>query len=615
MPFPPNNIPRRTALKLVAGQVALVAGQVAATRPSRAFEALPKTKTSPNVILVLLDDLGYGDLACLGNPVIKTPNIDRLYELSIRFTDFHVSPTCSPTRASLMTGRYCNATGVWHTIEGRSLLNPINVTLAHCFKSSGYSTGIYGKWHLGDNYPSRPIDLGFDDSIVCGGGGISHAPDYFENDDIDDTYIHNGKWQQYKGFSTDVFFEQAMAFMSQSQRKHQPFFCYLATTAPHGPWWAMQKDTEPYVGVQGLDAPGFYGMIANIDTNMGRLMRFLEANRLSDDTILIFSSDNGTTAGQNVFNASMRGMKGSPYDGGHRTPLFVYWPSGGLTGGRDVPNLAAHIDILPTLVELCNLENRGRDVDGRSLCPLLLNQSDSEWPDRTIVTDSQRLEFLHKWKETAVMTQRWRLVSPTVEGDATKLELYDMTKDPGQSVDVGQQHPDVVKFLAAQYKEWWRRVSADGGEYVRIGVGSDRESPTFLSSHNWHGEDQADKAWNQGQIRQANIANGVWTLEIERAGQYRFELRRWPREVDLPINAPYANQKPNQQLTLPGIAISAIKARLMIGNIDVSKPVRASDKFVEFVVPLEKGPMELRTSFFEADLTERGAYYVYAERL
>ena len=206
------------------------------------------------------------------------------------------------------------------------------MTMAKCFKDSGYKAEIFGKWHLGDNYPSRPIDLGFDEAVVCGGGGISHTPDYFGNDDVDDTYLHNGKWERYEGFSTDIWFRQAMNFMSDSQKSGQRFFCYLATTAAHGPFWATEKDTAPYVGVTALSAPGFYGMIANLDTNVGRLVDFLDAQNLADNTIVLFATDNGTTAGQGVYNESMRGMKGSAYEGGHRVPLFMYWPSGGLKG-------------------------------------------------------------------------------------------------------------------------------------------------------------------------------------------------------------------------------------------------------------------------------------------
>ena len=577
----------------------------------RALPSLGKT-APPNVIFLLADDVGYGDLACLGNPVIKTPNLDKMHADSVRFTDFHVSPTCSPTRAALMTGRYCNETGVWHTIMGRSLVNPNEVTLADCFRSSGYRTGIYGKWHLGDNFPCRPHDRGFDDAVVAGGAGIWNTPDYFGNDDMDDTYLHNGKFQKYNGFSTDVFFNLAMDFISDAQNRGKPFFCYLATTAAHEPCWAKPEDMAPYEGVEGLSSPGFYGMVSNIDQNLGRLTRFLKDHNLYDNTIIFYAGDNGSWDGVGVYNASMRGRKGSAYDGGHRVPLFMSWPAGGLTDGRDIDVLTAHIDVLPTLVEICRLKEHGRNVDGTSLCPLLFG-SGANWKPRTLVIDSQRKENLVKWKDTSVMTQRWRLVNPTENGDPNALELYDIVKDPGQKNNVAAAHPDVVRELVSKYNAWWTRASADGDKFVRIGLGNDAENPSYLNCMDWHNED-AEWVWNQREIRTAPSANGFWAVDVTVPGSYRFEMRRWPREVNLPINAPYTDPKPNREKT-PGVAIAAVKARLMIADVDVSKPVGASDKFAAFTVSLKEGPTELWTAFYDADLDCRGAYYVYVERL
>ncbi|MEO6982484.1 MAG: sulfatase-like hydrolase/transferase, partial [Edaphobacter sp.] len=250
-----GSVSRRTALQLIAGHVA--ATTVALAKPLHA------KRQQPNVVFVLADDLGYGDFACLGNPYIKTPNVDRMHESALRLTDFHSCPTCSPTRASLMTGKYCDSVGVWHTVMGRSLLDPSAKTLADCFKSSGYRTGIYGKWHLGDNYPCRPHERGFDDVVVCGGGGVWQAPDYFGNDDRDDHYLHNGKFEAYHGFATDVFFDLSMKFMSDSQAAGKPFFCYIPTPAAHQPTWGLEKDTAPYEHVPRLGKPGFYGMISN----------------------------------------------------------------------------------------------------------------------------------------------------------------------------------------------------------------------------------------------------------------------------------------------------------------------------------------------------------------
>lgn len=604
MPLP--TVTRRSALKWMAAQTAVASAARGLTQSAK--------KQPPNVIFLLADDVGYGDLACLGNPVIKTPNLDAMHAECVRFTDFHVSPTCSPTRASLMTGRYNNATGVWHTIMGRSLLDPSNVCMAECFQSSGYATGIFGKWHLGDNYPCRPMDFHFDESVVVGGGGVAQTPDYFNNDDRDDAYLHNGTFEKYLGFSTNIFFDRAMDFMAHAQRRDQPFFCYLPTPAAHAPTWALASDTAPYVGVPGLSNPGFYGMIANIDANLGRLRQFLEARGLAENTILMYAGDNGGWDGVEVYNAGMRGKKGSPYEGGHRVPFFIYWKGGGVTGGRDVSTLSAHIDVLPTMVELCGLNNHGYRVDGRSLRPLLYGK-DSEWQARTLFTDSQREENLIKWKHTAVMTQQWRLVNPTDNGDESRIELYDIQADPGQKSNIAADHPDIVRNLKAEYEGWWKDVSADGNRYVRIVLGNHHENPSRLNCMDWHGDQNGSTlVWNQHQIRTAPIANGFWAVRIAQAGRYRFELRRWPTELDLAIDAPYVDLIPNME-SAPGRAIQVGLARLAIGAISRKSAVQAGDKFAAFEVTLPAGPAELRATFESPGGESRGAYYVYAERL
>ncbi|MBM3798185.1 MAG: arylsulfatase [Acidobacteria bacterium] len=575
----------------------------------------------PNVLLVITDDQGYGDLACHGNPVIETPSLDALHARSIRFTNFHVSPTCAPTRSALLTGRYSNSTGAWHTIMGRSLLAHDEVTVASQFAAAGYRTGIFGKWHLGDNYPCRPIDRGFQEAVVCGGGGVWQAPDHFGNDYVDDTYFHNGRPQRYQGFCTDVFFGEATRFINDAHARRQPFFCYVATNSPHMPMWAQESDEAPYRGK--LGEPGFYGMIANFDANLGRLLAHLKERGLERDTLVIFLTDNGTASGAQVFNAGMRGQKGSPYDGGHRVPLFVHWPGGGLTGPRDIAELAAHIDLFPTLTELCGLPARPKSalaLHGRSLVPLLRQQEPASvpWPERALVVDSQRVEHLVKWKHAAVMTQRWRLVNPTADGKLSALELYDMAADPGQRRNVASGHADVVARLTQSYDGWWQLASARGAEPVRIVIGHPRENPSRLTCHDWHG---TEAAWNQRAIRRGVAANGEWAVEVNRAGRYRIELRRWPREVGLAINAPFKDAEPNRE-DAPGQAIDAARARLAIAGVDQTMAVKAVDTAAVFTVQLPAGPATLRTWFYgrkeeggeeKKGSPERGAYFVYAE--
>lgn len=548
----------------------------------------------------MTDDQGYGDLGCHGNPVIKTPNLDRLYTQSVRLTDFHVSPTCSPTRAALMTGHYCNRTGVWHTIMGRSLLRKDEVTMADVFSASGYRAGIFGKWHLGDNYPFRPQDRGFDEVLIHGGGGVGQGPDYWGNDYFDDTYIHNGKLEKFTGYCTDIWFDAAMDFIEAN--KDRPFFCYLPTNAPHGPYNIAEKYSQPYrdKGVPGNQA-NFYGMITNIDENMGRLMQRLKELDLEQKTILIFMTDNGTSAGE---SSGMRGMKGSEYDGGHRVPFFIRWP-GKLKGGKDVSQLTAHIDLLPTLIELCGLKKpHGVKFDGTSFLSLLQsknrrskieNQKSSNWPDRTLVTDSQRIEHPEKWRKSAVMTERWRLINGQ--------ELYDIKADPAQENNVAGEHPEIVETLRQNYEHWWADVSRRFDEYCEIIIGSEKESPARLMSHDWHCQ---NPPWSQGAVLEASKDNGFWAVDVARDGAYEFALRRWPVELDKPINAAIPGGK----------AINATGARLKIAEVDVTEAIPDGAHAVTFQVQLKAGKTRLQTWFMDQQSKELcGAYYAYVKRV
>jgi arylsulfatase A-like enzyme len=325
----------------------------------------------PNVIVVMTDDQGYGDIAAHGNKVIQTPNIDDFHEKSVRLTDFHVGPTCAPTRAGLLTGRYANRTGVWHTIGGVSILKEEEKTIANLFSENGYETGLFGKWHLGDNYPSRPQDKGFKHTVIHGGGGVGQTPDYWGNDYFDDTYLVNGKPQKFEGYTTDVWFDEAIKYIKKN--RDRPFFCYISTNAPHSPYNVPQEYYEMYKDSNLLETQKrFYGMITNIDDNFQRLRDELQKLGLEKNTILIFMTDNGTAAGYEEYdgklygyNAGLRGVKNSEYDGGHRVPFFISYPNGKIGGGKDISNLSANVDILPTLGSLCNLDYSNYLVDGQ----------------------------------------------------------------------------------------------------------------------------------------------------------------------------------------------------------------------------------------------------------
>ena len=324
----------------------------------------PEEPVPPNVIIVMTDDQGYGDLSANGNPVLKTPNLDQLASQSVRLTDFHVAPMCTPTRGQLMSGRDALDNGAMNVGSGRTMLRKTIPTMANFFAGAGYRTALFGKWHLGDNYPYRPQDRGFEETLTFPSSHMSSAPDYWNNDYFDDFYRHNGQLQQYPGYSTDVFFAEAMEWMRQRGALGQRFFAYLALNAPHAPLFVPQQYRDPYAGLP-HDQASFFGMIANIDENMGKLEQTLVDAGLRDNTIVIFLTDNGTRWGDVIFNAGMRDRKQSLYEGGHRVPFFIRWPAGRLRDPADIGELTQVQDVLPTLIELAGLPNpAGTAFDG-----------------------------------------------------------------------------------------------------------------------------------------------------------------------------------------------------------------------------------------------------------
>ncbi len=548
----------------------------------------------PNVILILTDDQGYGDLGCHGNEIIQTPHLDRLYGQSVRLTDFHVSPLCTPTRAGLMTGQNPVRLGAWGTTWGRSLPRACVPTMADVFAAAGYRTGCFGKWHLGDNYPFRPQDRGFQEVLIHGGGGVGQAPDFWGNDYFDDTYFRNGQPEKQEGYCTDVWFDAAWDFIQAGSDR--PFFVYLTTNAPHGPFLVADKYRQLYEENPDCPHAAFYGMITNIDENMGRLLERLDTSSLAHNTVLIFMTDNGTAAGfrgGKGFNAGMRGAKGSLYDGGHRVPCFIRWPSGGLTGGRDIADLTTHTDMFPTLADLCGVRMpAAAQLDGISLAPLLLGRTDS-LPDRAIFVQYRQSSQPPEKGKATVMTERWRLV-----GDR---ELFDIDADPGQQKNVAAGHGEVLNQLRQMYEAWWADVSKRFAEFNHIVLGDDAENPVKLSSFDWH----TKTAWSQGQVRSGAVVNSFWAVEIARAGSYEITLRRWPEETKAAITAAIPGGK----------AIAASEARLKIAEIDVTKPIPDGATAVTFTVDLVKGQTRLQTWLIDAKARQtRGAYYVTVKR-
>ncbi|MGH2355468.1 MAG: arylsulfatase [Chloroflexota bacterium] len=599
----------------------------------------------PNIVFVLTDDQGYGDLACHGNPYIRTPNLDRLHAQSARLANYHVGPTCSPTRAGLLTGHYANSTGVWHTIGGRSLLRQDERTIADYLSDAGYVTGLFGKWHLGDAFPYRPQDRGFQEVVTHGGGGVGNTPDYWGNNYTDDHYCHNGTWRRFDGYCTDVWFAQAIDFITR--HREQPFFCYLSTNAPHLPHIAPDQFIQPYRDLAESDPHAaaffnypasdqmlkFYGMVSCIDHNIGVLRARLEALGLAENTIFLFMTDNGSAGGlvrdaqsfiTHGYNAGMRGGKGSPYEGGHRVPFFLHWPAGDFVSGRDVSTLTANVDILPTLLDLCGVQvDEAGAFHGRSLVPLLrgLGGQAAAWKERAIVTDSQRLLNPVKWRLSCVMREDWRLIN----GRA----LYDLSRDPEQRTDVAAAHPEVVAQLRDDYEAWWDVVSGRVDEAIPIRIGETDAEPVLLTSHDWRrAPDRAIAAdepvddvrcvWNQAQVRHGPEENGYWEVDIARAGTYRFELRRWPREASLALRGGFPGAIKRYTDAIAGgygggRAIPIERAGIKIGGVAAEQAIEPSATAATFELDLPAGPAHLETFLTNRDGLRMGAYYVYVE--
>jgi len=428
--------------------------------PLAALCAIPGSK--PNIILVMPDDLGYGDYACLGNPITHTPSVDAFKKQSLLFTQFHVSPTCSPCRSALMSGRHEFKNGVTHTILERERMNLKTFTLPQMLKTVGYTSGIFGKWHLGDEEPYRPENRGFDEVYIHGGGGIGQtfpgscgdAPD---NTNINPALWHNGKWEKTTGYCTDLFFTQAIKWMDAKRVAKQPFFAYIPLNAAHGPWVLPKEYYQQYLGKPGVseDVAKFFGMLENIDTNFGALLAKLREWGIEDNTLVIYlGSDNGGFAEAcKIFNAGMKGRKVTPYQGGTRSPAFFRWPAGGIPAGTECDALSAHLDLFPTLAAITGATLPAeikQQVEGRSLLPLLKNP-ETEWADRTLVHHVGRWATgkaaESKYTKCAIQNSRFTLVN--------NKELYDLKADPGETKNVIAEYPEVVAGLRSTYERWW----------------------------------------------------------------------------------------------------------------------------------------------------------------
>lgn len=433
----------------------------------------------PNVLLILTDDQGYGDLSIHGNPHIKTPHLDELGRQSVRFDRFFVNSVCAPSRASILTGRYALRTGVFSVTRNGETIKPSEVTLGEAFKSANYATSFIGKWHNGSQYPSTPIGQGFEHFFGFTGG---HINNYF-----DATLLNGTEKVKTKGYITDVLTDEAIRFIDN--HRNQPFFCHLSYNAPHSPYQVPDPyfdrfDKSKYKAT----VAAHLAMCENIDHNVGRLLQTLERKGLRENTIVLFLTDNGGTAGKRLYNAGMKGGKTSTDEGGSRVPLFMSWPKAGWQP-RVIEKLSAHIDLYPTLLDLCSIQApKGPKLDGISLVPLLNNQQDT-WPDRTL--------FLHNGIDEknrypgAVRTERYRLncsIPGPQSGSAAKnlddkvraWELYDIQKDPGQKNNLAKKMPEKVSELSRLYETWVDDISSEGRARRSLPVGYQEHNPVSL---------------------------------------------------------------------------------------------------------------------------------------
>ena len=578
------------------------------------------SSTSPNVVLVLTDDQGYPPIRAHGHPIVQTPHLDRFHDDAVRFEQFHSGTTCAPTRAGLLTGHYCNSTGVWHTVGGRSLLRSDEWTLANALGEAGWRTGLFGKWHLGDAYPYRPQDRGFRRSVVHGGGGIGQTPDWWGNDYFDDTYLADGTPTPFTGYCTDIFFAEALKFIGADEA---PFFCFISTNAPHSPFNVPRRFQQLYEGKTVTEAYARYlGMITCIDENFGALRARLAEAGLEDNTILIFASDNGQcplAVGDepSAYNAGMRGLKGSMYEGGHRVPLLMRWPSGGIGGGRAVTVNTAYIDLMPTLLDLCHAPvPAGRTFHGVSLAGLARGEAPSApWTERVLVTDTQRVPRPIKWRLSCVMRGAWRLIN----GEA----LYNLADDPGQRNDVGPAHPQIVAELREAYEDWWTLCERQADDDIPISIGADATPVALLTSHDLR-NDHGDGVWNQGQVRRGEACAGYWEINVEQAGLYEFTLRRWPKEAghtvrsgiqgdDVPFEAGLIAES-DWWMYRGGRDLPITAASLELDARTVTVAVAESDFASQLLLELEPGPLRLR-AWFSGQGWRQSPYYVEARRM
>jgi len=492
-------------------------------------------KAKPNVIIIMADDMGYGDMGHHNNPIVQTPVLDNFAKESVSFSNFYVSPVCAPTRASLLTGRYNIRTGVFDTYSGGAKMASDEQTIAEIFKQASYRTGIFGKWHLGDSYPFRPQDQGFDESVWHLSGGIGQVGDIFNYYEKDSSYFNpklykNGKIFQSKGYCSNVYTDEAIDFIES--KSADPFLLYLSFNAPHTPLQVPEEYLKRYedeiIDPQLFrengyymhdmqpkdieDAKKVYAMVTNIDDNIGRLFTSLKENNLYDNTIIIFLTDNGPE--QYRYIGGYRGKKGQVREGGIHVPFYMKVPKH-VKSQKKVRSSAAHIDVLPTLAEMCGVEIPDQiKLDGISLKDEVYDGI--KIPKRPLFFEWQR-SYPEKYRNMAVMYDDYKLIANSSdEGDLSNFELYNMEKDPYEAVNIKNENKSLVIDLKSKIDGWFEDImkSKHITEIQRIIIGSPKENHTILNRNDASG---LPLIWDQDDIYVR------WDIEIEREGYYQIK--------------------------------------------------------------------------------------------
>jgi arylsulfatase A-like enzyme len=559
-------------------------------------------KRKPNVIVILTDDQGYGDLSLHGNPILKTPYMDQLGLEGVRFTDFHVTPVCTPTRGQLMTG--CDAL---HNLAsavtaGRTVIRRDMPTMAELFKKGGYATGLFGKWHLGHSWPDRPMDRGFDKAVWFKGWGLQSEIE-FDNDYVNPRYLDDLTEKRASKYCTDLWFDEAMSWMQQQTKSNQPFFTYLPTNTPHMPLWPPASHADLYKDKVDANTAAFFAMIANLDDNIGRLEKWLKDSGQYENTIVVFFTDNGGTVGRSVTNAGLRDAKSSHYEGGHRVPCFLRWPAGGFDKNLEVKTPTQAQDLLPTLLDLCDVSSRSAKFDGKSLVPLAMKKS---IPDRMLIVQYALRDRPAKY-EASVIWNQWRLQKGT--------ELYDIDADRAQKNNVASQHPDVVAKMKSYYESWWDKRQKEFTQPVRPILGDKNHNPTLLTSIDWW-EVDADNI-NFVSLGTGGPRGGVWHVDVKSAGRYKFELRRWPFHTNMALGSEGPRKTiMGRELTQPVKKMPAQSIVLAADGVEQSVAVTPEHVGGTIEVPLTKGHHQLQGWLRDVEGQDLcGAYYAMVTKV